>query len=237
MPLIELYDYVLAPLVSGYGINQFSFALSQGDVCAVEASHPDDAILFMRALATLVAPHKGVYRFDGKSKDFGNYRDLLDCKQRIGYIAPDAALISNLTLRQNLLLRRYYFENTLSDRLEGTQRTLCRSFNIYDKLDKRPTGLNTMDVQAAIVIRELTKNPKVMLLVRPEDFIGHPYFDLLGRLFNDWIDKQLPVVILSYDRRLVRRFANRKVTITNNVLTTADMKRNTAYGQMDEAQE
>jgi ABC-type lipoprotein export system ATPase subunit len=237
MPLIELCDYVLAPMGSGYGIQRFSFAISQGDVYAVEASHPDDATLFLRALATLVSPRKGIYRFDGKRKDFGNYRDLLGCKQRIGYIAPDAALISNLTLRQNLLLRRYYFENTLSDHLDDTLQTLCRAFNILDKLDKRPTGLNTMDVQAAIVIRELSKDPDVLLLTRPEDFIGHTYFDTLGRLFNDWIDKRLPVVILSYDRRLVRRFANRKVTITNTVLTTADMKRSTVDGQTDGAQE
>jgi ABC-type lipoprotein export system ATPase subunit len=237
MPLIELCDYVLAPMGSGYGIQRFSFAISQGDVYAVEASHPDDATLFLRALATLVSPRKGIYRFDGKPKDVGNYRDLLDCKQRIGYIAPDAALISNLTLRQNLLLRRFYFENTLNDQLDDTLQTLCRSFNILDKLDKRPTGLNTMDVQAAIVIRELTKDPDVLLLIRPEDFIGHTYFDLLGRLFNDWIDKRLPMVLLSYDRRMIRRFANRKVTITNSVLTTADIKRSTANGQMNGAQE
>ena len=37
-------------------------------------------------------------------KDLKAYRDMLPCKQKIGYIAPDAALISNLTLRQNILV-------------------------------------------------------------------------------------------------------------------------------------
>jgi ABC-type polysaccharide/polyol phosphate transport system ATPase subunit len=43
-------------------------------------------------------------------------------------------------------------------------------------------------------------------------------------IFNTWIGKKKPVVFLSYDRRLIRRFANRKVLITKGTLTTIDVK-------------
>ena len=220
MSIIELQDYTLAPSGSGSGINGFYFALAIGDVCAIEASNPDDAHQFLRALATLAMPLKGIYKFKDKKQDFSNYHDVLRCKRKIGYIAQDAALISNITVRQNLLMTRYYFENNLNIDLDDDMRLLCRSFGLEEKLDKRPAELNSMEAQAAIVIREISKQPLVFLLQQPEDFIGHARFDLLVKILNDWIAKQAPIVFLSYDRRLIRRFANRKILITDGSLTT-----------------
>jgi ABC-type lipoprotein export system ATPase subunit len=224
MAIIEMSDYTLAPQGSGHGINGFYFALFPGDVCAVDAKIPDDATMFLRSLATLIRPVKGTYRYDGKRMNLASYKDTLDCKPKIGYIAPDAALISNLTIRQNILIQRYYHENDLTIDLDDRLQTLCDVLGICSKLDMRPADLNTMESQMAIVIREISKKPQVLLLDRPEDFIGHAKFDILVEIFNDWITKKKPVVFLSYDRRLIRRFANRKVLITNGALTTVDIK-------------
>lgn len=225
MHLIELSDYTLAPRGSGRGIHGFYLAVDPGDVCAVDATAADDAHQFLRALATLVRPTKGDYRFKGKPINLRNHKEILGCKRKIGYIAPDAALISNLTLRQNLLLSKFYFENDLAQRLDHGVRALCQEFSIKDKLDKRPAALNAMECQAAIVIREIGKQPDILLLNRPEDFLGHARFDLLTQLFNQWVDHQLPVVLWTHDRRLIRRYANRKILITNGSLTTVGIKR------------
>jgi ABC-type ATPase involved in cell division len=96
---------------------------------------------------------------------------------------------------------------------------------ISSKLDKRPAGLNSLEARMAIVIREISKKPQVLLLDRPEEFIGHDKFDILVDIFADWIAKKKPVVFFSYDRRFIRRYANRKILIANGVLTTTDLKR------------
>lgn len=222
-PIIEMADYTLAPQGSGSGINGFYFALSDGNVCAVESQYPDDANLFLRAIATLAQPVKGIYRFKGERINLKSYEDMLRCKPKIGYIAPDTALISNLTVRQNILLQRYYFENDLNIDLDDHIKSVCETFGIIGKLDMRPAELNNMETQIAIVIREISKKPLVLLIDRPEDFIGHAKFDDLAQIFNDWISNHKPVVFISYDRRLTRRFANRKVLITNGVLNTVDL--------------
>lgn len=223
--IIEMSNYTLEPLGSGEGIKDFHFALSPGDVCAIEAQWPDDANEFLRALATLSPPARGTYRFKGERINLKTYKDALRCKPKIGYIAPDAAMISNLTIRQNILIQRYYFENDLNIDLDDKLKTLCDQTGICNKLDKRPAELNAMEAQLAIVIREMSKKPQVLLLNRPEDFIGHAQFDLLVEIFGKWIAKNKPVVFLSYDRRLIRRFANRKIIISNSTLTTVDIKR------------
>jgi ABC-type lipoprotein export system ATPase subunit len=225
MHLIELCDYTLAPAGSGNGIEGFYFSLSPGDVCSIEAQNPDDAHQFLRALATLVYPLKGTFRFMGRRLNLKNYKELLHCKKKIGYIAPDAALISNLTVRQNILIHRYYYENDLSIDLDDKLNSMCDTFGVCRKLDRRPADLNSMERQMAVVIREISKGPELLLLDRPEDFIGHAKFDMLVQLFNDWISQRKPVVFVSFDRRLIRRFATRKILITNSTLTTVDIKR------------
>ncbi len=222
--IIEMSDYTLVPRGSGYGIHGFYFSLSPGDVCAVDAQIPDDATLFLRSVATLVRPVKGTYRYDGHRINLSSYKEMLACKAKIGYVGPDAALISNLTIRQNILIQRYYRENDLTIDLDDKLQSLCDRLGVCRKLDMRPGDLNAMEIQMAIVIREISKNPQVLLLDRPEDFIGHAKFDILVEIFNNWIAKKRPVVFLSYDRRLIRRFANRKVLITKGSLTTIDVK-------------
>lgn len=219
MHLLQLKNYTLTAQGSGGGLNDVSFSLDEGDVCAIESTNPDDAQLFLKALATLVRPLGGTYIFKGRPHDLKNYNEMLSCKKKIGYVARDAALISNLSLRQNLLLQRHYYENRLDIDLEPKALSLCGDFGLIEKLDQRPAELNTMEIQAAIVIRELTKKAEMLLLSQPEDFIGHAKFDLLVTLFNQLIDTRLPIVFLSYDQRLVERFANRQVVISNGSLS------------------
>lgn len=224
MAIVELSDFTINPVGSGDGINQFDFALCMGDVCAVKASFPDDAHQFLRALATLSYPAEGRFRFNGQALDLGNYQALLEYKRKVGYIAPDAALISNLTVRQNILIHQFYFENDLTIDLDDKLRALCDTLGVSRKLDMRPAELNSIERQMAIIIREVGKQPEILLLDRPEDFIGHARFDTLVQLYRDWIDQGKPVVFVSYDRRLVRRFATRKILIADGSLTTVDIR-------------
>lgn len=190
----------------------------------MEAAKPDDSHQFLRAVATLAYPSKGTYRFMGSKLNLKDYRELLSCKKKIAYIAPDAALISNISVRQNMLIHRYYFENDLSIDLDDNLHGMCDALGFCQKLDRRPADLNSMERQLAIIIREISKKPDVLLLDRPEDFVGHARFDMLVRLFNDWIDQRKPVVFVSSDQRLIGRFTTRRVMIADGSLTSTGVK-------------
>ena len=176
--------------------------------------------MFLRALATLERPDKGVYRFMGKSLDFSDYRKLLPCKKKIGYIASDSALLSNLTIRENLLFMRSYFENSLLLTIDENIAELCRIFDIQDKLDLHPAELNPLDLQSAILIRELTKSPDVVLFEYPEDFIGHTKFNLFVEILKNMLLSKLPVVFISGLKDFIEEFSTKKILITDGYLST-----------------
>jgi ABC-type ATPase involved in cell division len=225
MHLIELSDYTLARPENGNGIKTFNFSLSRGEVCSIHSDSFDDAHLLIQALATLVHPLQGEYRFQGQVIEFSDYRDVLFCKKKIGYIASGSAMLSNKTVRENLLLSRCYFENSLSLTLDENVLRLCRIFGIQNKLDLRSSEINQLDSRIAISIRELTKPLELLLLERPEDFIKHSQFGLFMQILKDVILSEVPVVFVSYNKNFVEKFSNKKILISGGTLKSVSKKR------------
>jgi len=219
MYLIELSDYCLNPIGTGNGLNHSYFALSSGDVCSLQTDSTDDAHIFLKALATLVNPVSGTYCFTGEMINFSDYRELLPFKRKIGYIGQDSAMISNRTVRENLLLMRYYFENSLSISLDENVSKFLEMFDLEDKLDVRPGELRPVDLRTAIAIREITKSFDVLLLDRPEHYFGFKSFNLFNEILEDILKAGHAVVFFSRDRDFIETFSTRKILIAGGTLT------------------
>lgn len=231
MHLIELIDFKLSlPEAEENGLSGTRLCLSRGDACAIQADVPEKASLLIKTLATLVRPETGTYRFDQTALEFADYRKLLPIKKRIGYLAPEAYLISNRTINENLLLMRYYFENSLSLQLDAYTRNLCRLFQIENKLDLRPGQLRSLDLHHVIAIRELAKGSDLFLMDRPENMIGHDRLqDFAGILKKDIIPKQA-LVFFSYNRYLVENLATHTILIREKNVSAVAAKSSLAQG-------
>lgn len=222
MAVLELMNYVLAPIGHGKGIGEFHFTLSEGDICHVNADLVDDTNLFLRALATLVRPLRGAYLFKGEPLDFSDYRHLLPYKRRIAYISPYSSFLSNRTLFDNLHLMRSYFENALSQELPGEIMELCRFFQIEDKLDLIPAQVDPENLRLAVIIRELCKDPDFILIDGPRDFLGYRKFDLFSEVLQRMLESGTPLVFSASDEAFARKHSNKEIMIANGVLTVDD---------------
>jgi len=211
--VVTLENYALHDMTTGSRLQDFNFSLAPGEACSVSADDADAAHLFTSALATLVYPIFGRYIFLDDVLDFGKYQNLLECKKQIGYFGPDAALVSNLTIRQNLLLSRAYFENRLDLDLDDNVKNLCDAFDLTEKLDLRPTTLSPLDIRAAIITREITKPLKLFIMDSPEDLIGQPGFDSLVTRIEHRAATGIPLVLLCENDDLIDRLTDRIVRI------------------------
>ena len=218
MYLINLVDYTIDSLEKDCGFDKLNFVLSRDDAFAINADFSDRAHMFLKALAMRVKPVSGDFYFKDKKVDFSDYRNLLSLKKKIGYIASDSAMIGNITVRENLLYSRYYFENSLSLSLDETTKKLCENFGIYDKLDMRSGRLRSVDLRIAIAIRELVKSPDMLLLERPEDFVGHDHFDLFVEILRDMVLAKIPLVFISYNKDFIKEFSNKQILLKGGAL-------------------
>jgi len=219
MTILELSTYVLAPMGNGKGIGAFDFTLAEGDVCVVKSDLADDANLFLRALATFIKPERGNYTFKGEVLDFSDYRNLLSFKRKIAYIPQYSSLISNRTLFDNLQLMDAYFGNDLSGALPEEIMELCRYFQIEDKLGLRPAQVDPENLRLAVIVRELCKNPEVIVIDGPRHFLGPGKFDLFKNRFQKMSASGVPLVFSSFDEDLTKRPGNKEAWIKSGILT------------------
>ena len=132
-PIIEITNLTLVSSGSHGQYETKRLVVAPGDVIAIQTPKHNDARNLLRVMATLNSPENGTYRFNNKIVDLKNYRQCLPVKRQIGYVADDSALISNRTVRENLLLHRFYEEDDLTIDLAGQIASLCDDTGISTK--------------------------------------------------------------------------------------------------------
>jgi ABC-type lipoprotein export system ATPase subunit len=218
MKLIELTNYSFDSKKTGRPFRPFDFVMTHGDVVSISTDSAEDALSFLMALSTLIRPLQGEYRYKQKTLDFSNYRNLLDVKKNIGFIASQTALISNRTVRENLLLMNTYFTNSLSSRLDQPTQELCRLFSIEDKLELRPAALTDNDYRFVVAVRELIKAPEILLLEYPEKFVGIANLEIFNDILFDMLGGEVCIVFISEYQNFIETFSKRELVISKGTL-------------------
>ena len=219
MALIELNQFALSAEKKGYGIHPCDFWLKNGDVVQLRTDSINDAHLLFKGLATLAYPSEGTYIFKGHKLDFCDYRQLLNIKKKIGYLASDTALISNRTIRENLCMGHVYFDNDLSNKLDEETLAMCRDFGLTDILNERPTHLGVNDNHRSMLVREWMKSPELMLVEYPKSFSGQRHKDRMIDLFQTSVSNGMILVYLSFDPDFIQAFPGHILNIREGRVT------------------
>ncbi len=220
--LIRLSDYSLEPLDDGNGLKNVNLALSKGEALSIGTDSLDDVRLLLRGIATLEPPKCGQFLYKGKELDFSDYRSLLAYKKNVGYIASDATLISNRSMHDNLMLMRYYFEDSTSIQMSEEVIELCRVFEIGKKLDLKPYQLGPEENRLFVIVRELSKNPEILLVERPREFLRTKSFEALKGVLRNLIRKDLALAFFSTDEGFTKEFSQRQILINKGRVTVLD---------------
>jgi ABC-type lipoprotein export system ATPase subunit len=218
MKLIELTDYSFDSKKMDRPFKPFDFSLTLGDVVSISTDSGDDALTFLKALATLTQPLQGEYRYKQNILDFSSYKNLLDAKKNIGFITSHAALISNRTVRENLLLMKAYYTNATAYELDQRTQELCQLFSLEDKLELRPASLSDHDYRFVVTIRELMKAPQVLLLEYPEKFVGIANLGTFNDILFDMLGGEVCIVFLSEYQHFIETFSKRELVISKGTL-------------------
>jgi ABC-type ATPase involved in cell division len=213
MELIRLLDYSLRGPGGEAALQEISFSLNRGDRVSIIAHVRHDVRLFMRGLASLVCPTSGKFFYQGKELDFSDYRNLLPYKQKVGYIASDVSFISNRSVQDNLMFMINYFENKFFTTPPDDIMKLCRLFHLDEKLELRSTYLDPENMRIAIIIREICKNPDIMLIDRPKEFLGTKSFDTFKSVLRGLADTGTTLIFHALDEDFIKEFATREIVI------------------------
>lgn len=215
---IELKNYRMPSENTETALAPFDFSVAEGDVCTVRADMPDPGHRFLGALSMIGVPLSGEYRFGGHILTRQRYGEWLRYRRQIAYVGPESALISNLSIRENLLLSRAYYENDLNLALSAEAARLCQDAGLSDKLSTRPADLSLPERRVVIAIRELTRDVHLVVLNNPEDLIAQQAFRLLMALLQRLHRQGVPLVMMSSGENPIAQMVNRSLSITGGQL-------------------
>jgi ABC-type ATPase involved in cell division len=179
--LIELKAWMLYPSVHDTGTWSpiINVSIEKGQNYWVREKNNRAVYWLVKALLLQYTPNQGTYWFNGLKVENSSYEQVLNCRRQIGFLSHDAALINNKTLRENILLQRQYFYNDLSLVLDKKITRICSLFNLKNCLDLRPDMLSGKEIYHGIFVREILKNPKLLILIYPEETMGEGYWKCL----------------------------------------------------------
>ncbi|MDY6903621.1 MAG: hypothetical protein SWH61_02950 [Thermodesulfobacteriota bacterium] len=203
--IVSITDYVVEQ--NDCRLGPLDLSIAAGEFLVIDTEFPEHASFLLRTLATLVRPLQGTYRFMGTPLRFSNYQDILEYKKRIGYLSAGIGMISNRTIMSNLLLPRYYAENSLSLALAPETENLCERFGLTGRLLRQVTDATNWDLRTATIIRELMKHPDLLLVERPEEMVPPGTRTVLVDILQQAIADGKPVILFSRDRKFLERLS------------------------------
>ncbi|MCP3925263.1 MAG: hypothetical protein GY714_22040 [Desulfobacterales bacterium] len=218
MEIANLNNISFSPEKSSNGLINANLKIADDDIISIKTDEREDAYLLLKGLATLSYPTEGTYELLNEKLDFSDYKNLLCAKKRIGYIGSDATMLSNRSIRQNLLLSGLFFKNDQSLEIDDETMALCEKFGIVDVLDKRPYELNHFHLHVSLSVREIMKRPKLLLMERPEDFIGYEYISMFAEDIYDVFLKDSAIVFFSASKYVRDTFKESEIEIQQGKL-------------------
>ncbi len=221
--LLRLTNYDLEGLEDGHGLSNLNLVLSGGDVFSVSTDSFSDAHLLLKGIATLEYPKQGQLFFEGKELDFSDHEKLLSYKKNVGYIGADAALISNRSAHDNLMFMHHYFQDSTATKMSEDVMNLCRLFELEHRIHRRPTQLDAEEIRLFVIIRELSKSPKILVMERPFSSLRAKSTETLKSVLRNWPRKDLVIVFHSDDSAFACDFCNKQILIDSGTLTCLPM--------------
>ncbi len=219
--LVSLSGYSLEGRGHGFGLINSNLVLSSGEAFSIHTDSLDDARLLLRGIATLEYPTEGVFFYKGKELDFADYEALLSYKKNVGYIAADSPLISNRSAYDNLMFMRYYFENSTAIQMSEEVMDLCRLFELDEKLHLRPSQLDPEANRLFVIIRELSRAPKILLIERPTDFLRATHLEVLRSVLGNMPSEDFVLIFLAAGEAFEKEFCHKQILIDRGNITTS----------------
>lgn len=148
-------------------LNNVDFDFPLNTVTLIEGAPHSGKTLLLCALAGLIRPEHGVYQINGRDVSRLNFNKFNEYRKNIGFVFEQGGLLTNKTLRENLLLPLTYhgvFANKDANRKVDR---LLDYLGLRDVQHYRPTNLSSSYACMGNFARAVVLDPNILLLDRP----------------------------------------------------------------------
>src|SRR5512146_380089 len=193
-----------------------SLEVASGDFVALLGASGSGKSTLLNLIAGLDHPTSGAIAVQGRdlgsmtSEELARYRRLT-----VGMVFQAFNLIPTMTLLENVDLPMRFAEVERGDRLERARSALSQ-VGVLHRADHRPTEVSGGEQQRAALARALVNRPALLLADEPtgnlDSRTGEGIMELI-RECNETL--QMTVLLVTHERALAERYAQRLLTIAD----------------------
>ena len=193
--VIEL-DRVSTSVGEHASVADLSLTVQRGEAVALVGSNASGKGLALRLCAGLETPASGSVRVLGVDPTWASDEQILRLRQRVGFVFDKSALISNLSVFNNVALPLRY--HTVLSETEIRERVVARLVECGVEVfrDRFPADLTMGDARQVAMARAMMREPEILFI--DEVLVGLDADDLVRfrRIFEMYRrEKGLTVVI------------------------------------------
>ncbi len=162
-PTLEL-DHVSAFLREGQRVDDISLLVRHGELVALVGGDGSGKSLALLLAAGIEAPLKGTVRILGIDPALAPEEGYVDLRRRVGVVFDRPALLSNMSVFNNIALPLRYHTALLDPEIEDKVTEALRLWGIEHLRDWFPAQLMLSDARFVGLARALILNPEILFL-------------------------------------------------------------------------
>ena len=147
-----------------------------------------------------------------KDKDWDNFRN-----KKIGFVFQNYNLIPHQSVLRNVELALTLSGVSVSERKRRATEALTK-VGLADQLRKRPNQLSGGQMQRVAIARALVNNPEIILADEPTGALDSTTSVSIMEILKE-ISKEKLVIMVTHNRELANKYANRIVTLFDGEIT------------------
>ena len=201
-----------------------SVSVAEGEFVALQGTSGSGKSTLLNLLGGLDQPSAGEVVFGGRSlapltkKEMARYR-----RHSVGMIFQNFNLITTMTAAENVELA-LAFGGVAGRERASRARALLEEVGLGERADHRPTELSGGEQQRTAIARALANRPRVLLADEPTGNLDSTRAAELLSLLRSMVERdRLTVLMVTHDRDLAARFADRTISMKDGkIVTTSD---------------
>ena len=140
---------------------------------------------FLQIIIGLITPTKGRVFLFGRQTSKLSHIEMLKIRRRMGWIPRNGRLLSNMTIRENLIIGQMYHQNITRRKALMEAHAMADRLGLGDRIKDRPVELSPEELRMAVFARELMKGPELFVLEKPEADFSSCDLDSIMKIILD----------------------------------------------------
>ena len=207
-------------------LDHVSLGVEEGEFVAIQGTSGSGKSTLLNMLGGLDRPTTGEVMFDNKSLTPFSKKEMARFRRRsVGMIFQTFNLIPTMSAAENVRLA-LAFGGMRGQARDDRARELLERVGLGDRLTHRPSELSGGEQQRVAIARALANRPRVLLADEPTGNLDSTRAEELLKLLRQMVTSDhLTIVMVTHDRELATRFANRIVMMKDGRIVEKDSVR------------